>query len=243
MDIVLLGAPGAGKGTQAELLMDWLPWPQVSSGALFRAAMVAGTPLGERARVYIERGELVPDDVTMGMVVERLAQPDCAQGVVLDGFPRTVAQAQALEAHLATLGRRVGLVAYIEVSQPTLLRRLSGRWSCSRCGVVYHEEFSPEKARGTCDACGAKLYQREDDTPQVQQRRIAVYLEQTAPLKDFYRERGLLAVIDGEPEPLSVQQALRREILAHLPKGPLFAALSSKVQAGNDASETSQTKK
>jgi adenylate kinase len=231
VDIILLGAPGAGKGTQAELLLDWLPWPQVSSGALFRAAMAAGTSLGERARAFIERGELVPDDVTMGMVAERLAQPDCAEGVILDGFPRTVVQARALDEHLARLGRSVGLVAYIEVSQSTLLRRLSGRWSCGRCAAVYHEVYSPERAKGLCDACGGKLYQREDDAPEVQQRRVAVYVEQTAPLVAYYRERGLLHVVDGEPEPGVVQRDLRRAILARLAPGPQAETLSRSILA------------
>ena len=214
MDIVLLGAPGAGKGTQAELLAEWLSLPTVSSGVLFREAMDAGTPLGCRAKEFIDRGELVPDEVTVDMIAERLSRPDCANGVILDGFPRTVAQAEALEALLEAMGRRVDIAAYIKVSPEVLLRRLSGRWTCSHCGAVYHEVFNPERVKGVCDNCGGKLAQREDDTPEVQSRRIAVYTENTAPLIAYYREKGLLAEVDGERDVEAVQNDLRAVIAA-----------------------------
>lgn len=209
MDIVLLGAPGAGKGTQAELLADWLGVPAVSSGELFRAAMGANTPLGNQARGYIERGAYVPDDITVGMIAERLGRPDCARGVILDGFPRTEAQAEALARLLGEMGRAVDLVALILVPTEALVRRLSGRWSCPRCGAIYHETLSPPRVAGICDACGGTLQRRGDDAPEVQERRIEVYLEQTAPLITYYRERGLLVEIDGDQTIDAVQSALR----------------------------------
>jgi adenylate kinase len=214
VDIILLGAPGAGKGTQAELVQQWLPLPQVSSGDLFRANLGQRTALGLEAKSYMDRGELVPDDVTIGMVADRLAQPDCAKGVILDGFPRTVAQAEALNHILAEMGRQVDAVVDIEVSQETLLKRLGGRWTCRACGRVYHELFSPEKVKGVCDACGGELFQRADDTPETQRRRIQVYLDQTAPLKAYYREKGLLAEVDGEQEIDGVQTAIKQAIQA-----------------------------
>ncbi|NLG51434.1 MAG: adenylate kinase [Chloroflexi bacterium] len=200
MYIVLLGAPGAGKGTQAELLREKLAIPSVSSGDLFRSAIEAGTELGVKAKEYIDRGELVPDGVTIAMVAERLAQPDCTEGVILDGFPRTVAQAEALDGVLAEMNRRVHAVLYIKVSEDVLLKRLAGRWTCRDCGAIYHEVFGPEKTRGVCDACGGALYQREDDTPETQQRRIAVYLDRTAPLQECYRAKGILIEIDGDQD-------------------------------------------
>jgi adenylate kinase len=216
LDIVLLGAPGAGKGTQAELLSKWLGVPRVASGDLFRAAISARTPLGIQAKLYIGRGELVPDDVTIGMVAERVSQPDCAQGVILDGFPRTVAQAESLGAFLSKLERQVGLVAYVRASEEALLQRLAGRWTCKNCGAVYHRTFSPEKNRGVCDVCDGVLYQREDDTPETQLRRIAVYLQQTAPLIAYYQHQGVLVELDGEQSIALVQEALRRAVEAIL---------------------------
>ncbi len=212
MDIVLLGAPGAGKGTQAELLAKWLSSPHVSSGDLFRAAMEAGTELGRQAKAIIDRGDLVPDDVTMGMVAQRLLQPDCRNGVILDGFPRTATQAEMLDGFLATLDRRIDLVPYIEVAKSTLLERLAGRWTCRNCGAIYHELFSPEKVKGVCDICGGELYQRPDDTAETQRRRIEVYFDQTAPLIEYYRKEGVLVTIDGEAEIAQVQKALRQAI-------------------------------
>jgi adenylate kinase len=214
VDIILLGAPGAGKGTQAELVQRWLPLPQVSSGDLFRSNIGQGTELGLKAKAYMDRGELVPDDVTIGMVADRLAQEDCADGVILDGFPRTVAQAEALNGILAEMGRRVDIVVDIDVSKEILLKRLGGRWTCRSCGRVYHELFSPEKVKGVCDACGGELYQRADDTPDTQRRRIQVYLDQTAPLKAYYQEKGLVAEVDGEQEIDQVQAEIERAIKA-----------------------------
>lgn len=210
--ILLLGAPGAGKGTQAAFLTEKLGIPHVASGDLFRAAIANQTELGKLAKSYMDRGELVPDDVTIAMVMERLSQPDCAGGALLDGFPRTIEQAKALEKALAERGSRLALVLYIRASEATLLERLGGRWTCRQCGAVYHERFNPPKQPGVCDACGGELYQRPDDQPETQRRRIRVYLEQTTPLIAYFKERGLLVEIDGEQDVESVRQAVEEAL-------------------------------
>jgi adenylate kinase len=210
--LVLLGGPGAGKGTQAELLSAALGIPQVSTGDLFRWNLKNETELGLLAKGYMERGELVPDEVTVGMVRERLSRPDCAAGAILDGFPRTVAQAEALEALLADLGSGLAAVPYIEVPEDVLLARLAGRWTCKVCGAMYHQLFSPPRQAGVCDKCGGKLHQRPDDTPETQKHRIQVYVEQTAPLIDYYRQRELLAQVDGQPGIDEIQAELLRVI-------------------------------
>jgi len=201
-----MGPPGAGKGTQAELLSDWLGVPAISSGDLFREAMEQGTALGEQAKSYVERGVYVPDEITIGMVQERLAAEDCAQGVILDGFPRTVAQAEALKEILAEMGRGIDVVALIEVPTERLIRRLSGRHSCPQCGAVYHVEFDPERVRGVCDNCGGLLRRREDDSPGLHERRINAYREQTQPVIEHYRRCGVLVEIDGD-RPVEIVQA------------------------------------
>lgn len=206
--LVLLGAPGAGKGTQANFLAKELGIAHVASGDLFREALANQTELGRLAKKYMDRGELVPDDVTIAMVMERLAKPDCAAGAVLDGFPRTIAQAKALEAALAEQGHRIDLVPYIKVSEETLLARLAGRWTCRKCGAIYHQMFNPPKVVGVCDKCGGELFQRADDTPETQRRRIRVYFEQTTPLIEFFRQRGVLVEIDGEQSVEEVHTAL-----------------------------------
>jgi len=216
VDIVLLGGPGAGKGTQGELLQAWLPIPRVSSGDLFRENLAQDTELGRKARGYMERGELVPDEITIGMVAERIAQPDCSAGVVFDGFPRTVAQAEALDRLLAGMGPRVDLVLNIVVPEDVLLARLSGRWTCPRCGQIYHRLFNPEQVQGVCDRCGAELFQREDDNPVTQERRIKVYLGQAAPLEAYYRDRGVLVDINGELPPDQVAEQIKRAVEAVL---------------------------
>lgn len=197
--LVLLGGPGAGKGTQAERLAESLSIPQVSTGDLFRENLQKETELGLLAKGYMEGGELVPDEVTVGMVRERLARPDAAQGVILDGFPRTIAQAEALEALLVDLGFKLAVVPYIKVPEDVLLARLAGRWTCRACGAMYHQLFSAPQREGVCDRCGGELYQRPDDTPETQKHRIQVYFEQTAPLIDYYRGKGLLVEVDGRP--------------------------------------------
>jgi adenylate kinase len=197
--IVLLGGPGAGKGTQAERLAEALDIPQVSTGDLFRENLKGETELGLLARGYMERGELVPDEVTVEMVRERLSRPDAAGGAILDGFPRTIAQAEALARLLGDLGSRLAAVPYIKVPEDVLLARLAGRWTCKACGAMYHEIFGPSQEAGVCDRCGGGLYQRPDDTPETQKHRIEVYLEQTSPLIGYYRDKGLLVEVDGRP--------------------------------------------
>jgi adenylate kinase len=197
--LVLLGGPGAGKGTQAERLSDALAVPQVSTGDLFRENLKNDTELGLLAKGYMERGELVPDEVTVAMVRERLSRPDASAGAILDGFPRTIAQAEALGALLADLGSKLAVVPYIKVAEDVLLARLAGRWTCRKCGAMYHQLFGPPEEEGVCDRCGGELYQRPDDTPETQKHRIKVYFEQTAPLIDYYREQGLLVEVDGGP--------------------------------------------
>ncbi|MCX8024667.1 MAG: adenylate kinase [Thermanaerothrix sp.] len=195
--IVLLGPPGAGKGTQAQRLAQTLGMAHISSGDLFREHLKAQTELGKLAQSYMNRGELVPDDVTIAMVRERVSRPDCARGAILDGFPRTPVQAQALDNMLAELNGRVICVPLINVPAEVLIERLSGRWTCRAQGHVYHEKYNPPQVPGVCDIDGSELYQREDDLPETVARRIRVYLEQTAPLVDYYRQKGLLVEIDG----------------------------------------------
>jgi len=197
---VLLGPPGAGKGTQAKVLSEELGLTHISSGDLFRENLKAQTELGKLAQAYMSRGELVPDDVTISMVKERLSREDAARGAILDGFPRTPAQADALANMLAESGQKVRLVPYISVPSPVLVSRLGGRWSCRAQGHVFHETFNPPAAAGVCDYDGSELYQRDDDKSETVERRIRVYFEQTAPLIEYYRERGLLIEIDGTQE-------------------------------------------
>jgi adenylate kinase len=197
--LVLLGGPGAGKGTQAERLSETLGIPQVSTGELFRENLKNETELGLLAKGYMERGELVPDEVTVGMVRERLSRADASKGAILDGFPRTIAQAEALEELLAEMDHQLAVVPNIQVPDDVLLARLAGRWTCRKCGAMYHQLFSPPQEEGVCDRCGGELYQRPDDTPGTQKHRIEVYKEQTAPLIGYYREKGLLAEVDGRP--------------------------------------------
>ena len=212
IDIVLLGAPGAGKGTQAELIQEWLPLARVATGDLFRAALSEGTALGQRARGYMQRGELVPDEVTVQMVAERIAGPDCKRGVIFDGFPRTIGQAEGLATLLEEMGRQVDLVLYVKVSPEVLLERLSGRWICRECGAVYHEVHNPEQVKGVCDECGGDLYQREDDKAETQKRRIEVYMEETMPLISYYRDKDKLREIDGEQSVEAVQEEMAAAI-------------------------------
>jgi len=206
--IVLLGGPGAGKGTQAELLAENLGIPQVSTGDLFRENLKKQTELGNLAKSFMDRGELVPDEVTVRMVRERLARPDAARGAILDGFPRTIAQAEALGDLLSGFGSELAVVPYIKVPEDVLLARLAGRWTCRNCGAMYHQLFNPPRQPGVCDRCGGELYQRPDDTPETQKHRIHVYFEQTAPLIDYYRDKGLLVEVDGRPGIKDIQAEL-----------------------------------
>jgi adenylate kinase len=196
--IVLLGPPGAGKGTQAQVISREMNLAHISSGDLFRENLKNQTELGKLAQGYMNRGELVPDDVTIGMVRERISRPDCQDGALLDGFPRTPAQADALAEMLGTLNAQVSSVPYISVPAGVLIERLGGRWTCPSCGRVYHEKFNPPQKEGVCDVDGGKLIQRDDDKAETVERRIRVYMEQTAPLIDYYRQKGLLVEVDGE---------------------------------------------
>lgn len=195
--IVLLGPPGAGKGTQAQIISKKLNLAHISSGDIFRENLKKETELGKLAQTFMSKGELVPDDVTIAMIEERLQRPDCHSGALLDGFPRTPAQAAALSAMLAKWNATIDCVPYIYVDPDVLIERLSGRWTCPTCGFVYHEKFNPPATPGVCDKDQAQLYQRDDDKSETVKRRIDVYLAQTAPLIDYYRNEGLLVEIDG----------------------------------------------
>ncbi len=195
--IVLLGPPGAGKGTQAQIISDELGLPHISSGDIFRENLKNKTELGRLAEEYINRGELVPDGITISMIRERISRQDCSSGALLDGFPRTPAQAKALEEMLISMDSKVSAVPYINVPDAVLIERLTGRWTCRSCGHVYHEKYNPPKDQGQCDLCGGELYQREDDKVETVTQRIRVYKDQTQPLIDFYRRQGILIEIDG----------------------------------------------
>ena len=211
--VVLLGPPGAGKGTQAEVLSEKLGLAHVSSGDLFRENIKNQTELGKLAKTFMDRGDLVPDDVTIAMVRERLGRPDCVKGALLDGYPRTPAQAEALSKMLNELGGKVDVVPYIRVDEEELVRRLGGRWTCRAQGHIYHEVSNPPKKPGICDVDGSELYQREDDKRETVQRRIRVYFEQTAPLIDHYRSEGSLVEVDGAQS----IQAVTRNLLSAMP--------------------------
>ena len=212
--IVLLGPPGAGKGTQAKLVSGKLKMPHISSGDIFRENLKNKTELGTLADGYISRGELVPDDVTIAMIKDRLSRTDCEKGALLDGFPRTVAQAAALDEMLTELDGQVIAVPYIKVAADILLERLTGRWTCPICSRVYHERFNPPKETGLCDYDQAELYQRDDDKAETVTQRIRVYLEQTKPLIDFYQNEGVLLEIDGA----QAIDLVSVDLLAALPK-------------------------
>jgi len=197
MNLIMLGAPGAGKGTQAKLLIEKYSIPQISTGDMLRAAVAAGTDLGKKAKEYMEKGQLVPDEVVIGLIEERLKESDCDKGFILDGFPRTVAQAEALEKVLEKLGKKIDHVISIEVPEEELLKRLTGRRTCKKCGAMYHVVFNPPKQEGVCDKCGGELYQRADDNEETVKSRLNVYNSQTKPLIDFYAQRGLLRNING----------------------------------------------
>jgi adenylate kinase len=198
MNLIMLGPPGAGKGTQAAMLAERLGIPHVASGDLFREALQAKTELGLKAKSYMDRGELVPDEVTIAMVRERLLRSDCDEGVILDGFPRTIEQAKALKELLAEQRKVIDTALFIHASEEELVRRLSSRWTCRNCQAVYNVISNPPREKGKCDACGGELYQRADDVPETVRNRIRVYWDQTSPLIDYYRGEGLLITIESE---------------------------------------------
>lgn len=199
MNLVLMGLPGAGKGTQAERIVDAYQIPHISTGDMFRAAMANETALGLEAKAYMDKGELVPDKVTNGIVKERLAEPDTDKGFLLDGFPRTLDQAKALDQMLKELGKKLDAVVEIHVPSEILVERLAGRYMCRSCGATYHKIFNPTKVEGTCDRCGGhEFYQREDDKPETVKNRLAVNIKSSEPILSYYKDQGLLQSIDGD---------------------------------------------
>ena len=211
--IVLLGPPASGKGTQAAQLREALELPHVASGDLFRENLKHETELGLKAKSFMDRGELVPDDVTIAMVMERLSRPDCAAGALLDGFPRTIAQAEALDQALAAQGHKISLVPNIAVPDEVLVERVGGRRICRTCGEAYHVQFNPPKRPGVCDKDDGELYQRDDDKPETVRKRLQVYWEQTSPLIDYYRNQGVLVEINGDQSIKAVQADLRAAVV------------------------------
>ena len=195
MKMILLGAPGAGKGTQAERLCKVLEIPTISTGNILRAAVKNGTPTGLKAKAFMDAGKLVPDEVIIGIITERLAEDDCKNGYILDGVPRTIAQAEAME----KAGINFDAVISIEVADEVIMERMSGRRVCESCGASYHLVAVPPKVAGVCDSCGGKLVQRKDDAPETVKDRLAVYHKETEPLKDFYAQRGLLKSVENQP--------------------------------------------
>ena len=212
MKLILLGPPGAGKGTQAKMLMDRYGIPQISTGDILRAAVKAGTPMGLRAKSFMDAGGLVPDEVVVGIVRERIQEDDCRVGFILDGFPRTVPQADALAEALTALSCPLDAVISLAVDVEALVDRLTGRRTCRDCGLGYHVTFAAPKAAGICDACGGELLQRDDDLEETIRRRLDVYSEQTSPLIDYYRNSGLLSEVDG----MRSMDAVQDEIIAIL---------------------------
>ena len=197
MRAILLGPPGCGKGTQAKILIDTYGIPQIATGDILREALKKGTPLGKQAQSYMDKGQLVPDDLVIQIIEERLKQDDCAGGFILDGFPRTIAQAEALDKTLTSMGLTLEHVFNIEVGEDELIKRLSGRRICRGCGASYHIIFNPPREEGRCDTCQGELYQRDDDKEETIRNRLKVYQDQTAPLITFYHEKRILSSIDG----------------------------------------------
>lgn len=197
MKIIMLGAPGAGKGTQAKMIAEKCGIPHISTGDIFRANIKQGTELGRKAKEFMDKGLLVPDELTCDLVVDRIQKDDCANGFILDGFPRTIRQGEVLEEALIGLGQKVDCALDIVVPDESIIERMAGRRACVGCGATYHIVFAPTKTEGICDKCGEKLILRDDDKPETVQKRLAVYHEQTQPLEDFYAARGVLKEVDG----------------------------------------------
>lgn len=197
MKIIMLGAPGAGKGTQAKMIADKYQVPHISTGDIFRANIKNGTELGVEAKKYMDKGQLVPDELTVKILLDRVANPDCANGYVLDGFPRTIPQAEVLEKALAELGDQIDYAINVDVPDENIIKRMGGRRACLTCGATYHIEHVPPKAEGICDKCGQELVLREDDKPETVKNRLEVYHKQTQPLIDFYSAKGILKTVDG----------------------------------------------
>lgn len=212
MFVVLLGLPGAGKGTQAARLKEELGLPHVTTGDLFRENIAAETELGKKAKPYYDAGDLVPNELTIGMLLDRISKPDCANGCMFDGFPRNMEQASALDQALASAGKQIDRAVYIEVAEDELVRRLSGRWLCPRCAAVYHEVSAPPAKAGVCDKCGSKLAQRSDDKPDVVRNRLKVNIGNMQPLVDYYASQDKLTTVDGGRDPEAVAADLRKAL-------------------------------
>jgi adenylate kinase len=209
VNLILLGPPGAGKGTQAKMLVEDYGIPQISTGDMLREAVKAGSPMGRQAKAYMDAGALVPDDVVVGIVEERIQKADCHPGFMLDGFPRTTAQADALKSMLGNKGRKIDHVICIEVDNEELIRRLSGRRTCRNCMATYHVKFNPPKRSGVCDRCGGELYQRDDDQEEAIRARLKTYENQTQPLIDYYRKEGVLRSVEGRGDVKEVYARIR----------------------------------
>ena len=208
MKIIMLGAPGAGKGTQAKMIAEKYQIPHVSTGDIFRAHIKNGTELGKEAKKYMDQGQLVPDELTVKILLDRVAQADCANGYVLDGFPRTIPQAEVLDAALTKLGDKIDYAINVDVPDENIVRRMSGRRACLSCGATYHIEHIPPKQEGICDVCGQPLVLRDDDKPETVLNRLKVYHDQTQPLIDFYTAKGVLKSVDGTVDQKSVFAAI-----------------------------------
>lgn len=216
MNLILLGPPGAGKGTQAQLIVERYHIPQISTGDILRGAVKEGTPLGKQAKAFMDQGQLVPDEVVIGIMNERLRGPDCDSGFILDGFPRTIAQAEALEAILPKIGKSIDHVINIEVDSEELVRRLTGRRTCKNCGAMFHILFHMPKQEGICDRCAGTLYQRDDDKEETIRTRLKEYQRQTAPLIEYYQVKNLLRSIRG----VGSQEQIFKNIAHQLDKAP-----------------------
>jgi adenylate kinase len=212
MNIILIGPPGAGKGTQAKRMIDRLGVPQISTGDMFRAAVKDGTPMGKKAKEYMDKGALVPDEVVIGVVNERFGKPDCKKGFILDGFPRTQEQAKALDGLLKKLGTKLDHVVVIEVPDDFLVDRLTGRRTCRGCNYMHHIKYDPPKKPGVCEKCGGELYQRDDDKEETIRQRLKTYHDQTSPLIKYYSTQGVVRKIDGTASMEQVQNAIKTAI-------------------------------
>ena len=200
MKIIMLGAPGAGKGTQAKKIAKKYEIPHISTGDIFRANNKGGTELGMKAKSYMDQGQLVPDDVTIGMLLDRISEADCEKGYVLDGFPRTIPQAESLTAALKERGEKMDYAVDVDVPDESIVTRMGGRRACLKCGATYHVVFNPPKAEGVCDSCQEALVLRDDDKPETVQKRLTIYHDQTQPLIEYYKEQGILVTVDGTKE-------------------------------------------